>query len=153
MPDEEPQYLLPEPEKEVARLTEQDAIITYMMKHNRVVAPLDLKKPGLKILDSATADGLFLKEIQPLLTEPYELQGYDIMPSFFPPTTAWPPNTTLAIHDISEAWPAELHGKFDLVHQHFAIAGGARNATPRQIVGYLCQLVSCSSQHQNHIED
>lgn len=139
-----PEYLLPEPEKEVARLTEQDAVITHFMNNKRIVAPIDLSKPGLVVLDSATADGLFLREIQPLLTEPYTLLGYDIMPSFFPAQA--PPHTTLAIHDIAEQWPAELHGKCDLVHQHFAIVGGAQKATPRQIVGYLCQLVSLVSE-------
>lgn len=135
-----PEYLLPEPEKEIARLTEQDAVITHFMNNKRIVAPVDLDKPGLLVLDSATADGLFLREIQPLLTEPYTLLGYDIMPSFFPAQTL--PHTSLAIHDISEQWPPELHGKCDLVHQHFAIVGGTQKATPRQIVGYLCQLVS-----------
>lgn len=139
MSEGEHQYLLPEPEKEVARLTEQDAIIVYMMGNKRILAPVDLKKPGLQILDSATADALFLREIQPLLTAPYKLLGFDIMPSFFPPTP--PPHTTLAIHDIAEPWPAELLATCDLVHQRLAIPGGAKKATPRQIVGYLCQLV------------
>ncbi|KAI7773204.1 hypothetical protein LA080_011604 [Diaporthe eres] len=100
-----PEYLSPELEKEVARVTEQDAVITHFMCNKRIVAPVDLNKPGLVILDSATADGLFLREIQPLLTEPYTLLGCDF------------------------------------VHQHFAIVGGAQKATPRQIVGHLCQLV------------
>ncbi|KAI1078703.1 methyltransferase SirN-like protein [Whalleya microplaca] len=136
---EEPQYLLPEPGKEIARLTEQDAVVTHMMNNKRILAPIDLAKPGLQILDSGTADGLFLRRIQPLLTEPYTLLGYDVMKSFFPP--AAPPHTTFAIHDISEPWPAELRDTCDLVHQRLTIPGGAKKATPREIVRYLCELV------------
>ncbi|KAJ0103935.1 hypothetical protein J7T55_010952 [Diaporthe amygdali] len=136
---EKHQYLLPEVEKEVGRLTEQDSVIVHMMDGKRILAPIDLKQQGLRILDSATADGLFLREIQPLLTEPYALLGYDIMESFFPPIS--PAHTTFAVHDIGDPWPTELHASCDLVHQRFAIPGGAKKATPRQIVSYLCQLV------------
>ncbi|KAK5636074.1 hypothetical protein RRF57_011786 [Xylaria bambusicola] len=136
---DEPQYLLPEPEKEIARLTEQDAVITHMMGNKRVLAPIDFNQKGLTILDSGTADGLFLRSIQPLLAEPYTLRGYDVMKSFFPPTA--PPYTTFEIHDIAEPWPAGLHGTCDLVHQRFTIPGGTKKATARDIVRYLCQLV------------
>lgn len=53
---EELQYLLPEPRKEIDRLTEQDAVITYLMNNRRILAPIDLTKPDLRILDSGTAD-------------------------------------------------------------------------------------------------
>lgn len=136
---DEPQYLLPEPGKEIARLTEQDAVITRGMNGKRILAPIDLAEPGLRILDSGTADGLFLRGIQPLLTEPFTLLGYDTMQSFFPSTV--PPHTTFAIHDIAQPWPTELQGTCDLVHQRFTIPGGTKDATPQQIVHNLCQLV------------
>lgn len=135
----EPQYLLPEPEKEIARLTEQDAVITHLMDGKRILAPIDLARPNLRILDSGTADGLFLRGIQPLLTEPFTLLGYDVMQSFFPSTV--PPHTTFALHDIAEPWPAELQGTCDLVYQRFTIPGGTKKATPQEIVHNLCQLV------------
>lgn len=47
------------------------------MNNKRIVAPVDLDEPGLAVLDPATADGLFLREIQPLLNKPYTLLGYD----------------------------------------------------------------------------
>ncbi|KAI0189850.1 hypothetical protein F4808DRAFT_467203 [Astrocystis sublimbata] len=50
------EYLLPEPQKEVDRLTANDSVFAYGMKNKRVLAPLDMTKPGLKVLDSATAD-------------------------------------------------------------------------------------------------
>lgn len=136
---DETQYLLPEPGKEIARLTEQDAVITHGMNGKRILAPINLAEPGLRILDSGTADGLFLRGIQPLLTEPVTLLGYDVMQSFFP--SAVPPNTTFAIHNIAQPWPAELQGTCDLVHQRFTIPGGTQKATPRDIVHNLCQLV------------
>lgn len=41
---------------EIKRLTDQHAIITDAL-NGLLVAPIDLARPGLKILDSATADG------------------------------------------------------------------------------------------------
>lgn len=72
-----PRTLLPEPEKEVACLTKQDAVITHFMNNKPIVAPVDLDEPGLVVLDPATANGLFLREIQPLLNKLYTLLGYD----------------------------------------------------------------------------
>ncbi|KAI0505317.1 methyltransferase SirN-like protein [Xylaria bambusicola] len=135
----EAEYLLPEPEKEISRLTEQDAVITHIMENKRILAPMDFTRPGLTILDSGTADGLFLRSIQPNLLEPYTLLGTDVMRNFFPSIV--PPHTTFEIHDIAEPWPAKLHGTCDLVHQRFTIPGGTKKATARDIVGYLCQLV------------
>jgi hypothetical protein len=55
--EEDPEYLLPEPRKEVERLTVQDSVLAYAMDNRRVFAPVDFTKPGLKVLDSGTADG------------------------------------------------------------------------------------------------
>lgn len=55
--ESEPEYLLPEPAKEVQRLTTQDSVFAYSMDNRRILAPLDTSKPGLKVLDSGTADG------------------------------------------------------------------------------------------------
>ncbi|XXG95661.1 hypothetical protein Hte_001930 [Hypoxylon texense] len=52
----DPEYLLPERAKEVRRLTDQDTVIVSSMDNKRVLAPFDMSKPGLRILDSATAD-------------------------------------------------------------------------------------------------
>ncbi|KAH7304167.1 methyltransferase SirN-like protein [Stachybotrys elegans] len=139
MSEDAPEYILPEPAKEVERLTEQDAVITYHMGGKRILAPLDLSQPGLQILDSGTADGLWLREIQPLLVEPYSLRGFDIMPSFFPSET--PPHTTLEIHDITEPWPEQLHGQFDLVHQRATLLGGGMKSSARECVRLLVKLV------------
>lgn len=139
MAPEDPEYILPEPQKEVDRLTQQDAVIAHHMGGKRILAPLDISQRGLQILDSGTADGLWLREIQPLLTEPYQLHGYDVMPSFFPQNN--PLHTTLGIHDIADAWPAEMHEQFDLVHQRFTLIAGGMRSTPRECVRLLAKLV------------
>ncbi|RYP70682.1 hypothetical protein DL771_005286 [Monosporascus sp. 5C6A] len=135
----EPEYILPEPQKEVQRLTDQDSALAYSMNNKRVLAPLDTSRPGLKILDSATADGLFLRSIEPLLTPPFTLSGFDIMPSFFP--LAHPSHTSYAVHNIAEEWPAEMHGQYDFVHQRISLLGVGRTVTPQKAVEYLTALV------------
>ncbi|KAI9150702.1 Methyltransferase psoC [Paramyrothecium foliicola] len=142
MAAKDPEYLLPQPEKEVARLNEQDAVITYHMNGKRILAPVDLSQKGLQILDSGTADGLWLREIQPLLSLPYNLYGFDVMPSFFPKKT--PSHTSFDLHDIAEPWPEALHGKFDLVHQRATLLGGAKRSTPRECIQMLTKLVKPS---------
>jgi hypothetical protein len=72
------------PDKEVERLTEQDATIASHMNEKRIVAPLDFLKPGLQILDSGTANGVWLQSLQPSIAEPHSLCGFNIMASFFP---------------------------------------------------------------------
>ncbi|OTB00793.1 hypothetical protein M426DRAFT_231956 [Hypoxylon sp. CI-4A] len=136
----DPEYLLPERVKEVQRLTDQDTVIVSSMDNKRVLAPIDLSKPGLKIVDSATADGLFLRSIQPLLTAPYTLSGFDVQSGFFPSST--PSHTSYAIHNLAEEWPAEMHGKYDLVHQRLAILGVGTTTTPQKAIGHLGALVA-----------
>lgn len=58
------EYLLPDAEREVQRLTDQDALIVYAMNNKRIIAPLDTSRPGLKILDSGTADGEWLSPLR-----------------------------------------------------------------------------------------
>ncbi|KAI0182490.1 hypothetical protein EV127DRAFT_415049 [Xylaria flabelliformis] len=137
---EAPEYILPEPNSEVQRLTDNDSVFAYSMKNKRILAPIDLTKPGLKILDSATADGLFLRSIEPLLTPPFTLSGFDIMTKFFPSSA--PPHITYAIHNITEKWPVEMHKQYDFVHQRICLLGVEKKVTPRQAVSYLCDLVA-----------
>jgi hypothetical protein len=54
---EGPKYILEGSPTEAQRLQLQHEIIKDAMGDKLVAAPLDLSKPGLRILDSATADG------------------------------------------------------------------------------------------------
>ncbi|KAI0390340.1 hypothetical protein F5Y17DRAFT_445184 [Xylariaceae sp. FL0594] len=84
--------------------------------------------------------GLFLRSIEPLLTPPFTLSGFDIMTEFF--HSSVPPHTTYAIHNITEEWPVEMHRQYDLVHQRLCLLGVGKKATARQAVSYLCDLVA-----------
>ncbi len=54
---DEPEYILPDPDREVQRLTDQDSVFAYSMNDKRILAPVNITRPGLKFLDSGTADG------------------------------------------------------------------------------------------------
>lgn len=56
--DEEPKYLLGDHGREVERLRKQHSWIQYCLKDQIVFAPIDLQKPGLKVLDVGCADGM-----------------------------------------------------------------------------------------------
>lgn len=54
----DPPYLLGDYTGEVDRLTKQHAFIKAGMNDTLVIAPINLTQPNLRILDSATADGM-----------------------------------------------------------------------------------------------
>ncbi|PVH82458.1 S-adenosyl-L-methionine-dependent methyltransferase [Cadophora sp. DSE1049] len=106
-------------EEEIYRLTIQHEIFKSAYSP-LVLAPIDLSQPGLKILDSATADGLWLRDLQCNVATPHSLVGTDINPNFFPRTPT--DNITFQVQDITKPWPAELNGQFDLVHSRNGLA-------------------------------
>jgi len=62
------------------------------------------------------------------------------MRDFFP--KSHPEHTTYNVHNISEPWPAEMHGQYDLVHQRLALLGVGRVVTPQKAVTHLAKLVA-----------
>lgn len=137
---DEPEYILPDPDREVQRLTDQDSVFAYSMNDKRILAPVNITRPGLKFLDSGTADGLFLRSIEKLLTPPFTLSGFDIMQNFFP--SSHPAHTTYAVHSNAEEWPVSMHGQYDFVHQRLALLGVEDKVTPQTAVSYLGALVA-----------
>ncbi|KAH7348593.1 S-adenosyl-L-methionine-dependent methyltransferase [Rhexocercosporidium sp. MPI-PUGE-AT-0058] len=107
-------------EQEIHRLTIQHEV-TKSAYPSLILAPIDLTQPGLKILDSATADGLWLRDIQSLVATPHSLIGTDINPNVFP--SAPTQNITFQVQDITKPWPADLAGEFSLVHSRNGLAG------------------------------
>ncbi|KEY69597.1 hypothetical protein S7711_06225 [Stachybotrys chartarum IBT 7711] len=81
-----------------------------------LLVPLDVSRPGLRVLDSATANGEFLYSLRKELADPdsAELIGTDILPY---DTIGLPSNIKLSKQDIHAEWPEEWAGSFDLVHQ------------------------------------
>ncbi|KAH7309902.1 hypothetical protein B0I35DRAFT_440796 [Stachybotrys elegans] len=58
--------------------------------------------------------------------------------SFFPDKI--PSHTTLTTPDITDPWPEELHGKFDLVHQRATLGSGMKGS-PREAIRLLSKVV------------
>ncbi|KAH6657450.1 S-adenosyl-L-methionine-dependent methyltransferase [Truncatella angustata] len=87
-----------------------------------VVCPIDLETPGLRILDSGTGDGYWLQDLlarTPGLKEA-TLVGTDVTNVKFPEDgTAGP--ITFQLQSITEPWPDEWHGSFDLVQQRLVL--------------------------------
>ncbi|KAL2075106.1 hypothetical protein VTL71DRAFT_48 [Oculimacula yallundae] len=107
-------------EQEIHRLTIQHEV-TKSAFPSLILAPIDLSRPGLKILDSATADGLWLREIQHLVVKPHNLIGTDINANLFPRTAT--PDITFQTQDITVPWPTSLLKTCSLVHSRNGLAG------------------------------
>ncbi|KAL7948847.1 hypothetical protein V8C42DRAFT_312489 [Trichoderma barbatum] len=121
------QKLAPEPRyphirqgAEAHRLRKQGALVADALG-GLILCPLDTSRTGLRIIDSATADGHFLTLVRNQLAHPEsaELIGTDI--ATFPPLDM-PDNITLAIQDILKPWPEKWEAHFDFVHQRAALA-------------------------------
>lgn len=86
---------------------------------------IDLKQPGLRILDVGTGDGYWLHEIRAQMKEPEsaDLVGTDttIIPSEQRPFEV-PYNMRFLCQHPLEEWPRDLQGYFDLVHIRAALA-------------------------------
>lgn len=63
-----------------------------------------------------------------------------MMFNFFPKNHA--AHTSYGVHDLSKEWPAEMHGKYDFVHQRLALLGAGKETTPKKAVAYLGALVA-----------
>lgn len=130
-----PQYPGPRDLSESQRLKAQSDLVTAAFG-SLVLCPLDLSTPGLRILDSGTADGLFLTQIRSLLTHPNSamLIGTDIAP--FEDNVHMPDYIEWHKQDVNTEWPDEWQGTFDLVHQRAVLSNtggydGAVVATTR----------------------
>lgn len=77
---------------------------------------LESKGPSVSIADFGTGTGVWLKDLAPSLPSTAKLDGFDFDTSKFPDKSALPSNVCLQFGDVLEPIPAELHGKYDLVH-------------------------------------
>lgn len=108
---------------EIARLTLQSKVIKYTMG-KLVLAPVDLSKTGLRILDQACADGLWLRDVAAQATAQHEYVGTDIVESYFP--TNPPPNFSYRIQSMNDPFPEEWKNTFDLVHSRFSLPAAGK---------------------------
>ncbi|PVH99282.1 hypothetical protein DM02DRAFT_504849, partial [Periconia macrospinosa] len=108
---------------ELTRLALQHVIIKDAMKGKLVYAPISFSESPLQILDVCTGDGLWIRDLQALIS-PNDSQhnyiGTDIEPSYFPQDP--PKNTRYHVQNATKPWPEEWKARFDFIHQRLAIA-------------------------------
>ncbi|KAI0401588.1 S-adenosyl-L-methionine-dependent methyltransferase [Xylaria palmicola] len=108
---------------EAERLADQHHVLKSFMGGKLVVAPIDLSRPGLRVLDSGTADGTWLLDLRTSLHDPASctLVGTDLGGARFPGSP--PEGVTFSTQNILDPWPKDWHSSFDLVHQRLVLAG------------------------------
>ncbi|ETS77614.1 hypothetical protein PFICI_09676 [Pestalotiopsis fici W106-1] len=113
-------YVMEENEGELQRLANQHEIITKYLG-TLALAPVDFSRPNLRILDSGTADGLWLRELRDSNDTPHTYVGTDITEAWLPKDP--PPEFRFHVQSITQPWPQEWTGTFDYVHQRLTLAG------------------------------
>lgn len=114
-------YRGPRHDGEYKRLRAQHDMIKSVMNGRLVLAPMDISKPDLAVLDSATADGYWLQDLAKVTAPTARLVGADIAPQHFSRQSELSENVSLITHNIFDTWPAQYHNIFDLVHQRFVL--------------------------------
>jgi SAM-dependent methyltransferase len=121
--DKDPEYLLGETKREVERLQKQHAWHKLCLGDKFVWAPVDLQKPGLKVLDVGCADGTLLRDLRQQVSASAQLVGVDVMSGFLPPTADG--NISYAVGDVCEPPVPERSAVFDLALVRYTLAGAA----------------------------
>ncbi|CAI6334300.1 unnamed protein product [Periconia digitata] len=135
-------YFLDGNPEELERLKLGHTVIRACMQQKLILAHLDLSKPGLQILDSATADGIWLQSLQQcMIGAGYNdtvLIGTDITDIYFPRPP--PEGISLYTQSMTKPWPVEWDSRFDLVHQRMALPA-ANKTTVHDTVRAFVNLV------------
>nr|QPP19379.1 PenN [Penicillium steckii] len=116
-------YVLGENQDEIDRLQMQHGWLKATIPE-LILAPIDRtrKHPTTQILDSGTADGIWLRDVSTqFASSPISCIGTDISPSLFPANHATGEIQYMA-QSIKDPWPVEFEGRFDLVHQRLVLA-------------------------------
>lgn len=113
------EYIMSHESTEVDRLNIQHSVLLDSMKA-LLFAPIDLSTPSLRILDLATANGLWLKDLKSTTKASHEYIGTDITDQMFPQKL--PSSISLTVQSNTEPWPKDWPGAFDLVHERFSLA-------------------------------
>jgi hypothetical protein len=105
-----------------------------------IQAPVNFSTPR-KILDSATADGLWLRDLASSLSlstqGSHYFVGTDINPDALPQNS--PENFKYALQDVNKSWPQDWNSSFDLVHQRLVL--GASGPKTQDVAKNLAGLV------------
>ncbi|CAI6337033.1 unnamed protein product [Periconia digitata] len=107
-------------DEEAQRLSNQHWVIKDAMPSKQLVcAPVDMSRDQLCILDSGTADGTWILDLNKETGGRHIFVGTDVLESQLP--TVYPSNATFHAHDINNAWPKEYKEYFDLIHQRLTL--------------------------------
>lgn len=102
--------------REQQRLEGQHEVMIYHMG-KALYAPVDLSKPGLRILDSGCANGRWLRDLKASSPAQHEYFGTDVDESLYPASP--PEGMRFQNQSIKEEFPSEWRDSFDLIHQRF----------------------------------
>ncbi|KAL5365928.1 S-adenosyl-L-methionine-dependent methyltransferase [Aspergillus floccosus] len=125
-------------EAENQRLSSQHELIKFFC-NGLVKAPIDLTKSGQRVLDSATADGFWMREMRALMHPTTEFLGFDIIPGLEDSQEKFPKNIKLKEQSVLEDFPVEWTNAFDLVHQRLLLV----LFPDEDVVKILRRLVDC----------
>ncbi|OTB04082.1 hypothetical protein M426DRAFT_262554 [Hypoxylon sp. CI-4A] len=104
-----------------------------------LLAPVDFFTSRLRVLDSGTAGGRWLRDLRKDKGNEHEYVGTDITESFFPREAQSEFGIIYKIQDVTQPWPQDWIQSFDLVHQRFVL-GGVRNIFLENVVKNLISL-------------
>lgn len=126
-------------QQDVNRLRDMHRVLKHCMNGKLVLAPIDLSKSDLRILDACTSDGYWLFDLRNDIGtgHGHTFIGVDIDATRFP--SKYPEDVTLQAQDTSAPWPSEWRDSFDLVHQRFGIMVTGKN--PHDVLHLLLSLV------------
>lgn len=128
--------------RECERLRAQHDLLQYAADGKLLWVPQPQLDAGLKVLDSAGADGTWCHALHAQISsndrkegEPWFLTT-DLDAFKFPVGDHAADASELKgsgfeflVHDLTDPWPSHLHDRFDLVHQRLAIAASAKTPT------------------------
>lgn len=114
-------YHGPRYDGEYVRLRLQHDVIKELMNMTLVHIPINLSKPDLAVLDSATADGYWSQDLAQSTAPTMRLVRADIAPQHFMQEAKLPLNVSLFTQNIFDTRSEYCQNAFDLVHQRFVL--------------------------------
>ncbi|OKL56658.1 hypothetical protein UA08_08291 [Talaromyces atroroseus] len=120
-------YFLPRNVEEAKRMQNQHEWVKGSA-HGLILAPIDLKRSGMRVLDAATADGYWMKDAKRVFPEDTEFQ--------YPPVDVF----EIVQQNLIEEFPAAWNNAFDFVHQRFVIPLFKADEVP-QVISHLAGCV------------
>ncbi|KAI1778799.1 S-adenosyl-L-methionine-dependent methyltransferase [Hypoxylon cercidicola] len=106
-----------------------------------LLAPVDFSSSHIRILDSGTAGGRWLRDLRIEYGDEHDYVGTDITGSFFPQEPKPEDGITYKMQDVTQPWPQDWLRSFDLVHQRFVL-GGVKQPSLKDAVMNLINLTS-----------